>query len=542
LVKFLRRFAIVAFALGATAACANDFADSLFKAAQKAEKAGDTLHAYLLYARASALDPKNMDYAARKQALRAITAMSVRETLGPDPVAADHDEDADTPDDGTAISALDVVEARRALPPPQLIASPELKTFDLKGDARTIFEKVGQAYDFNLVFEPDYPTSPPFNFRMTEVGYQEALHALEAVTNSFVVVVGPKVALVVRDTAQKRAEREPVIATAIPIPERLSAQDAQELIQAVTATLDVRRISADASKHLFIIRDKVSKVLAAEQLLDTLMHARPQIEIEVQFLETGKTSSLSYGIDLPNEISLVNFSNFMNNAASIQPSFTSFLRIGGGATLMGLGITNASAFAAIAKATANSLMEAHVVALDGQTTSLLVGEHYPIITNQYIGNTSGATGIGTAGQVFVPPPTINYEDLGVVLKITPTINGNDEVMLDVDAEFKVLGATDPNTGIPIISNRKFNGKVSLKDGEWGVLTGLLGTTDSDSLTGYPGISNVPFLRRLLGQSTILHDSDRVLLVLKPRLMNLPAWEYPQRTIWVGTDTRPVTIF
>jgi type II secretory pathway component GspD/PulD (secretin) len=187
-------------------------------------------------------------------------------------------------------------------------------------------------------------------------------------------------------------------------------------------------------------------------------------------------------------------------------------------------------------------MEAHVVALDGQTTSLLVGEHYPIITNQYIGNTSGATGIGTAGQVFVPPPTINYEDLGVVLKITPTINGNDEVMLDVDAEFKVLGATDPNTGIPIISNRKFNGKVSLKDGEWGVLTGLLGTTDSDSLTGYPGISNVPFLRRLLGQSTILHDSDRVLLVLKPRLMNLPAWEYPQRTIWVGTDTRPVTIF
>jgi len=535
-VKSLCTVAFLLLTLGSTAGGASDFAEGLFKAGQKAEKAGDTLHAYLLYARASALAPTNFDYAARKTALRAIAAMSARETLGPDPASLE-DGDATESAEELSANALDSLAARRALPPTQLAASPELKTFDLKGDSRTIFERVGAAYGVNIIFEADFQPSAPFNFRMTGVGYHEALRALETVTSSFLVPISPKVALAVRDTPQKRSEREPVMAAEIQIPERLSPQDAQELMQAVQATLEVRRISADPTKHVFIIRDKVSKVMAAEQMLDTLMHARPQIEIEIEFLETEKTSSLSYGLNLPNEISLVNFSNFMNNAGSLSPNFTTLLKLGGGATVLGLGITNASAFATVAKASSNNLLQAQIVALDGQATSLHVGDHYPIITNQYIGNTSGSV-----GTVYTPPPTINYEDLGLVLKITPTINGENEVSLDVDAEFKVLGATDPNTGIPVISNRKFAGKVRLNDGEWAVLTGLLGTTDTDSITGYPGTLHIPFLGRLLGQNTVEKDSDQVLLVLKPRLVNLPPWEYSHRAIWIGTDTRPLTVF
>ncbi len=545
MVKFLRTFAflLIAWMLPGQA---NDLADSLFEAGQQAEKGGDILHAYILYSRAAALDPRNLDFAAKMTALGAVAAMSVKEVHLPDPQPAatdadDEDDDAQVADT-SPLTRLEEKQAREALPPVRLLASPELLSFNLKGDARTIFEKVGTAYDVNIVFEADYQPGSQFTFRMTEVGYRDALRALETLTGSFIVAIGPKVAMVVKDTPQKRNEREPVIATTIQLPERMTVQDSQELQQAVTATMEIRRIVLDPNKHQMVLRDKVSKVLAAEQLIDSLMHGRPTVEIELQLVETSKTSSLGYGLNLPNEISLVNFSNILHNMASLPTNTTSFLSFGGGATMFGLGVTNASAFATVAKSSSNNLLTSRITAIDGQATQLLVGQHYPIITNQYIGNTLGATGIGTSGGIFTPPPTINFEDLGLVLKITPSVHSENEMTLDIDASYKVLGATDPNTGIPIISTRHYVGKVRVKEGEWAVLAGLVSTNNSDSLTGYPGISNIPFLRRLLGQSTIEKDSDDVLLVLKPRLLNTPAWEYPTRTIWVGTDTRPLTLF
>ena len=104
--------------------------------------------------------------------------------------------------------------------------------------------------------------------------------------------------------------------------------------------------------------------------------------------------------------------------------------------------------------------------LDGQAATLHVGEHYPIASNQYVGNTTGQV-----GTVYTPPPTITFEDLGLVLKITPSVHLDNEVTLDVDAEFKTLGATSPVSGIPIIASNKYTAKVRLEDGEWAVIAG-----------------------------------------------------------------------
>jgi general secretion pathway protein D len=543
---------------------AADFAESIFKAGQKAERAGDKLHALLLYSRAAEADPRNATYAAKKLALQNAAINSATATLGPDPLtlvppppAAADPDDFDDPDDPSAaidpaqpatppeppaenVNLLEIKEAREALAPKRLNASKERKTFDLKGDARMIFEKVAGEYGITVVFEADYQSPQPFTFRMADAGYEEALRGLEAVADSFLIILTPKAILVSRDTPQKRAEREPVVATIIEIPERISAQEAQEYVQAVQTTMEIRRIAMDPVKRVIFVRDRETRVMAARQIIATLSRARTQVSIEVDFIETSKTSSLTYGMNLPNQFSLVNFGSFMHNTPATQ-GFSKFLTFGGGATLIGLGVTDALAFATISKATANNLLQAQMVALDGQATSLHVGQHYPIVTNKYVGDTS-ASNSGNAGtQVFTPPPTINFEDLGLVMKITPSVQEGDEVSLDVDAEFKVLGA-DTGVGIPIISNRKFAGKVRLKNGEWGVLAGLVTSSASEARSGYPGIMSVPVLGRVTGSTTNQKDSSEVLLVIKPRLMNLPPWEFPAKTIWVGTESRPLTIF
>jgi general secretion pathway protein D len=147
------------------------------------------------------------------------------------------------------------------------------------------------------------------------------------------------------------------------------------------------------------------------------------------------------------------------------------------------------------------------------------------VTHEYIGNTSG-------GTVFTPPPTINFEDLGLVLKITPRIHGMDEVSLDIDAEFKVLGATTGN-GIPVIGSTKYESKVSVMTGEWAVLAGLMTASEARTITGIPIISYIPLFKN----NMITHDNGETVIVLKPHILSLPPTESRTWKAWTGSETR-----
>ncbi len=507
-------------------------AERLYQAGQKAERAGDSLHAYLYYARAAALEPNNERFAASKMALQATGKLIGRELLGPDPA----DESRNTAlleelsPDGVA------PDARQTVAPPLLNGSPEKKSFDLKGDARTIFEKVAEAYGLQAVLEADYQAPPAFNFRVAEVGFEDALHILEAVSNSFLVPISDRLFLVVRDTVQRRNEMTPDMSVIVPIPGRLSVQEAQEMIAAVQQTMELRHVSVDALRHVVFLRDSVSKVSAARLLFENLARLRPQVVVDVEFRSVERDSSLNYGLNLQNSIPLVDFGSVLHSKPVIPAGFTSFLAFGGGASFLGMGVASASAFANVTRSSADVILTSQIVALDGQAATLHVGDRYPIITAGYFGAPAGA-----AGQTFAPPPTVTFEDLGVVLKVTPSVHDEGEVTLDVQADFKTLGGSTSN-GIPVIGSRTFQGKVRLNHGEWAVIAGLVSATDSDTRNGIAGLSSLPWLGRLLRQNTLAHQSSEVLIVLKPHLVTPAPWDSVPRTIWVGTEAKPVTMF
>lgn len=523
--KFLRTLVLCLFA-AAACQCA-DFAEALYKAGLKAEQAGDVLHAYLLYARASELDPANATYAAKRTSLRLAANMSAHQELE-EPAHAEIEPEPFEP-----LTAHEILDARQAQPPPRLDPSPDRKSFDLKGEARSIFDKVAGAYGIQISFEADYQNPPNFTFQLDNVTFEEAMRALEDVANSFLVPVNPKLALVVRDNPAKRTAQMPEMSAAIPIPERMSVQDAQEMITAVQQTLDIKRAVADPTRHLVFVRDQAPKIYAAKQLFATLSQIRPQVEVDVELLSVDKTSALAYGMSLPFPISLVNF----QGSVPLSTALKSLRELTSAVTPYGIGIAQASAFATISRASADTVLESQVVSVDGQAATLHIGEKYPIATNQYVGNTAGQT-----GAVYTPPPTITFEDLGLILKVTPSIHEEASVTLDVDAEYKTLGAVSPVAGIPIIVNNKYVAKVRLEEGEWAVIAGLIQVTDSEVRTGVPGLMDIPLLGRVFSQTNTEHDHSEILIVLKPHLTTLPAWETLPRSIWVGTDSRPLSIY
>ncbi len=515
------------------AACqGEDFAERLYKAGQKAEKAGDKFHAFLLYTQAAKLEPANAEFAMRKNALQADAAMSVKTSLDPSTEAATTFSEP--------WSDRETVDARAGRLPPRLKGSDEVKSFDFNGDPKTVIEKVMATYGLLAVFEGDYQTPPTFRFRMVDVPFEVAMRTLETLSNSFLVPVNERLALVVRDTPQKRAEMAPAMSIAIPIPERISVQDAQEIMTAVQQALEIRKFSIDPVKRVVYMRDQVSKVVAAKTMFRNLSRLRAQVEIDVDFVEVTKSSSLGYGLQLPTSSQIINFSSFLGNTPASSTGLTQFLTFGGGATFFGIGIAASAIMATFTKSDASVILKSQIVTVDGLPATLHVGEHYPIVTASFSGGGTGSVGQGAASGL-IAPPTVTYEDLGLVLKVTPSVHEGGDVSLEISSEFEVLGATN-SSGLPTISNRKYEGKVRLKLDESAIVAGLVNTSDGDTRTGIFGLASIPGIGRLLRSNTVDHSMSQVLLVLRPRLTHLGPWEEGSKPIWFGTETRPLSLF
>jgi type II secretory pathway component GspD/PulD (secretin) len=352
---------------------------------------------------------------------------------------------------------------------------------------------------------------------MDDAGYREALHALMTLTGSFIVPISDRLVMVVKDTEAKRKEVENTVAYTVPIPEPVSLQEAQELGRTVQQVMEIQRFAIDSAQRLAIFRDRVSKAVPAQMLFQQLLSARPQVMIEVELLSAGKSLTTQLGLNLQASFPLAALRKTLTLGNMAWPEFA-------------IGITGARLVARADRSEVRTLYRAQIRAVDSQAASLHVGEKYPIMTLAYIGDTSGS------GEVFTPPPSFNFEDLGLVLKLTPKVHDQTEATFDIEAEFKLLGAGSLN-GIPVISNRKFTTRVRLRFDEAAIISGLVTRNDLLTLSGPAGLINIPVIGGLLGQTDRVRDDVQVLLAIRPRLLTAPPTDALTRPIWTGSETR-----
>jgi general secretion pathway protein D len=104
------------------------------------------------------------------------------------------------------------------------------------------------------------------------------------------------------------------------------------------------------------------------------------------------------------------------------------------------------------------------------------------------------------------------------VKATPSVHEDNEVTLQLEFEIRALAGANVN-GIPIITNRTVSQTVRLKEGEPSLVTGLLDNEETKSLSGIPGLANLPGVGYAFGQrNTSLNDTE-LLIVVTPRRMS-----------------------
>lgn len=503
---------------------------SLTKQAKKAEKAGNLGEAVRLYNQAASQGLVEAGSKARNLMGQIMQAAPQVAAAAPAAPAVPTELDPMF----TPITERDVQEARELLPPPEMLLPANPFVIDLQDSPDKLWASVGKLLGLDVMLDGEYPPGGrTVRFRCAEQSAQQVLHEMSAATGSFVVTLGPRKIMVVKDTAQKRQEREPTVAVMLTLPDPVTTQELQEAARAVQQVMEIQKFAIDNTRRMVMMRDRVSKVRPAQKLFEQLLGARPAVVVELELYEMRATKSSELGVALPTSAKLVWLGQFMNNEPPVVTPLRTFAN-GDGA--VALTVADVTVTAMATKNFGKSLMRTFVQSTSGMPAQLLLGEKYPILTSSY---EFGVTNPVLNGN-YVPFPSFQFENLGLSMKVTPYVHDADEMTLEIEAEFKLLSGTALN-GIPVLAQRKFTSRVRMRNGQWALLSGM--TLDSSTInsTGIPGLMGIPGVGNLFRMTSREGNLGEMLVVMKPRLLSAGTDMMPD-AIFLGPEGRPAMIF
>ena len=160
---------------------------------------------------------------------------------------------------------------------------------------------------------------------------------------------------------------------------------------------------------------------------------------------------------------------------------------------------------------ATILSSPRVLARNGETATIQVGQEVPIITSQQTTPTTG----GTGGVL----QTVQYRNTGVILKVKPVIHSSNQIDLDVNQE--VSAAQSTTTGVstsPTFGTRKLETKLSLKDGSTVLLGGLISKNSSQGNAGIPLLKDIPGLGQLFRTNSDKSDRTELIILITPYII------------------------
>jgi type II secretion system protein D len=154
-----------------------------------------------------------------------------------------------------------------------------------------------------------------------------------------------------------------------------------------------------------------------------------------------------------------------------------------------------------------------ILVRDNQEATFTVGERVPTVQDIVV---------SSAGVVT---PSVTYEEVGVILGVTPIINPDGFVNLDIAPEISAIGTSSVtvSTGVtlPTFTQRKAETSVTVKDGETIIIGGLITSQENSSETKLPLAGDVPILGWAFRASTRSTTKTELLIVLTPHVIRDP---------------------
>ncbi|HKR30027.1 MAG TPA: hypothetical protein VJT08_06105, partial [Terriglobales bacterium] len=440
-------------------------------------------------------------------------------------------------------------EPALASTPPQLKPLPRTAiNLTMSNDAKIVFETIAKLAGLTVVFDPDFPARR-ITAELNNVTLEQALDIVSLQSKAFWKPITENIIFVVPDQPAKRRDYEENVVRTFYLSNTVQPQELTEVVTGLRQLLDLKRIFQINGQNAIVIRDSPDKLLIADKMIKDVDKAKPEVVIQVQVVEARVDKARSLGITPPTTATVTVLpsgtttvtSNPTNPTGTTSNSTITFQQLGHltGANYA-VTLPSFTATALLNDSTTKIIQNPEVRSVDGQSAKLRIGDKVPIATGSF----QAGVGVGgTAGTGFVNPlvnTQFQYQDVGVNVDMTPRIHPNHEVSLKLMVEVSSVTGQATIGGIqqPIISQRKIEHEIRLKEGESNVLGGLITRSDTKSINGWPGLARIPFFRYFFSGDVHNSEDDEILIILTPHIVRMPEWTRANlQPLYSGTESQ-----
>ncbi len=415
-------------------------------------------------------------------------------------------------------------------------------TVKLTDKADIVYRTIGQLAGINVLFDPDY-VAKQIKVELNGVTLQQALEITALESRTFWRPVTPNTIFVAQDTPAKRKELEQSVLKTFYLTNLSQPTELQDVVNAIRAVLDVQRVQQLLSQNALVVRGTPDQIALAEKLVDDLDKARPEVIIDIDVMQISKDRSRTLGLSPPTSATVTLQSNINTSTSTTSTTGTTTpTSTSSGLELNTLGNLNATDFqVSIGSANLSALLSdtdtkmiqsPQIRALDNQKASLKIGERLPVATGSF------QPGIGGVGINPLVNTQFQYIDVGVNIDVTPHIHADGDVTMKISMEISSEIGQASIGGItqPIIGQKKVDlGEIRLKDGESSLIGGIMDDSQTKSLSGIPGLAQIPILKYLFGQVNTDNEQDETVFAITPHIIRgSDINDINQRAIDIGT--------
>ena len=453
--------------------------------------------------------------------------------------------------------------------PIHLVPTAGTRSFHRRGDAQDILREVYAAFGIASTFDSSV-TNQNMRFDLDDVDLDTAARVLLRMSHNFATPLEEKSVLLARDTQENRDRLVPMVEETFYLP-GLPIEQLTELSNIAKNIFDLKQVSVQAGGSRIVMRGNEEAMKLVNATFAEMIDGGAEVILEVHMYEVDKTRLTNIGAVLPpsagafsiigeaqqlisanqtliqqglaSGLLVLNGSPIQNLikqvaflAAAGAVSSSKYLNLlgtfGGGLTLSGVYLGSGASFNMLLNSSDVRLLDDVQMRVGNNQTGIFrSGTRYPIITSTYtssvssslssalagvkIGGTSAAALLAQyAGSSNATIPQVQYEDLGLTLKATPQALKSGQVRLHVELKIEALGAGSINN-IPVLNNRLLISDVTIPVGETAMVASEISVTEQRSITGLPGINEIPGFQGTNHDSE--KDSGEVLMTITPRL-------------------------
>jgi|GEM_PF-272414 len=560
-----------------------NYVTELVQHAAQARARGDAAQADALLSQARTLDPDNRVVAQHFETAAAPVTGPAKGRKGP----------------GLFYSSIDPLKfpiqdiASTLSGPVELTPLADKHDVHLHGDPQSVIRNLYSLYGISVSFDASVRGGPPINLDMKDVAFAGAAHVLDMAAHIFAVPVQPKAVLIAKDTPENREALMPQVEETIYLPGRTN-DEMQELANVARNIFSVKEVTASSTGGFLLMRGNEQVLREVNAVYDDMLDGNPEVLFDVSLYEIDKTSDNNVGAALPTSISgfdllssaqslissnqsLLNQAiasgvlNLTGSAAAQQlqevffliaagvsgtsqfATLLAYVGTDGGLPLLGTAVGGGTFDLSLNSTDVRMLDAVQIRADNRQEGTFRVGSRYPVVTGTYssgvssslASSLSGLNVNGTSvssllsqflGSSSASIPQIQYEDLGITLKLTPQVHHNDEVSLALDMKVEALGGTSINS-IPILDNRALTSTITVPAGQTAMLATLISTSETKALTGLPGLSELPGFQGT--EQDRQKSSTQLLITITPHIVRTGRVQIASKrlaTVRIGPET------